>query len=100
MILWFTWVVEVESRPERVAAPPFFAVGIGLLLVLIPAVGSLAFGIYLILAIFFATVLSSLIVPDELPEGLDLLLVVTFLILGVLDAYGCQRRCQASQPTT
>src|ERR671910_3421557 len=71
LILWFAWVVEVEPRPEGVAAPPFFAVGICLVLVLFFAIGDLVIG-DLIFAGFFATVLGLLIVPDKLPEDLDL----------------------------
>src|SRR5215208_1521599 len=97
-ILWFACVVEVEPRPEGVAAPPpFFAVGICLLLVLIFALGALVIG-DLLFAGFFAGVLSLLIVPDKLPQGLDLLLVVPLLILGVLDASRPQGRRYALQP--
>src|SRR5687767_12403410 len=75
LILWFAWVVEVESRPEGVPAPPYFAVGICLVLVLFFALGDLVIG-DLLLAGIFAGVLSLLIVPDKLPEDLDLPLAV------------------------
>src|SRR5215208_3538188 len=97
LILWFAWVVHVEPRPEGVVAPPFFAVGICLVLVLFFALGDLVIG-DLLFAGFFASVLSLLIVPDKLPQGLDLLLVVPLLILGVLDASRPQGRRYALQP--
>jgi hypothetical protein len=75
VILWFAWVVEVEPRPEGVGAPPPFADGIGLVLVLIFALGDLVIG-DLIFAGFVAGVLSLLIVPDELPKDLNLPLAV------------------------
>ena len=73
LILWFAWVVQVEPRPEGVAAPPFFPVGICLVLVLFFALGALVIG-DLIFAGFFAGVLSLLIVPDKLPEVLTFFL--------------------------
>src|SRR5215213_6760315 len=96
LILWFAWVVEVEPRPEGVGAPPSSAVGICLVLVLFFALGDLVIG-DLILASFFATVLSFLIASDELPEDLDLPLAVALFVLGVLDTCGSQRGCYTLQ---
>jgi hypothetical protein len=97
LILWFAWGVEVEVRPEGVTAPPFFAVGICLVLVLFFALGDLVIG-DLIFAGFFAVVLSLLIVPDELPEDLDLPLAVALFVFGVLDTCGSQRGRYTLQP--
>src|SRR5215217_5535557 len=97
-ILWFACVVEVEPRPEGVAAPPpFFAVGICLLLVLFFALGDLVTG-DLLFAGSFAGVLSWLIVPDKLSKDLDLPLAVALFVLGVLDASRPQGRRYTLQP--
>src|SRR5919107_2691892 len=96
LILWFAWVVEVEFG-EGVAAPPFFAVGICLVLILFFALGDLVIG-DLIFAGFFAGVLSLLIVTDELPENFDLPLAVALFVLGVLDARSSQSRRYSLQP--
>jgi len=92
LILWFAWVVEVEVELEGVTAPSFFAVGICLVLVLFFAAGDLLF------AGFFAGVVSLLIVPDKLPEDLDLPLAVPLFVLGVLDASRPQGRRYTLQP--
>ena len=63
------------------------------------ALGTLAFGIRIILTIFFASVLSFFIALHGLPEDLDLPLAVALFVLGVLDASRPQGRRYTLQPT-